>query len=503
MNRKIGIATACLLAALAWASPSLSAEDEHGPKDAEHHEEHEDGDHEVEHSEEHGEKHAEHDEHEGEGRVHLEAHDLKELGVVVKTAAPGKLGLALKVPGKVAMPTDRIAHVVPRVRGYAREVRVGLGDRVKEGQVMAILESPELGEAKVAFLSAFQESQIARSDLERAQAVHDSVQQILDLLERSPTLEDLESLNGSQAGEYRSRLVSAYSERTFAELTYQREKALFDKQISSEEEFLAAQNAFKKARAEYASARDEAAFQTRKALLEARRAADVARLGVRAAERKLHVLGLNEATVAPLAEDKELEERLAWYELKAPFAGQVIEQHLTRGELLTEETDAYVVADLGTVWVDLSVYPKEVGRVRAGLRAIVSTGEGIAAEGRITYVAPTVDPETRAGLARVSLPNPGGEWKPGMFVSGEVVVDEAHVAVLVPRTAILNVDGRTVVFVREGEAFEARPVTIGRGNELRVELTAGLRPGESYAAEGGFALKAHLAKGSFGDGHDH
>ncbi|MBE0616806.1 MAG: efflux RND transporter periplasmic adaptor subunit, partial [Proteobacteria bacterium] len=340
-------------------------------------------------------------------------------------------------------------------------------------------------------------------DLERAQAVHDNVQKILELLDGSPSLEDLESLNGSQAGEYRGRLVSAYSERTFAQQTYQREKSLLEKQISSQEEFLAAENALQKARAEYASARDEAAFQIRKGLLEARRAADLARLELRAGERRLHVLGLDEAAVARLARDEEPEERLAWYELKAPFAGQVIEQHVTRGELLTEETDAYVVADLATVWVDLSVFPKDVGRVRAGLRAIVAAGDGLAAEGKLTYVAPAVDPETRAGLARVSLPNPKGVWKPGMFVNGEVVVDEAAVGVLVPRTALLNVEGRTVVFVREGDEFEARPVTVGRGNELRAEITAGLQAGEAYAAEGGFGLKAHLAKGSFGDGHNH
>jgi cobalt-zinc-cadmium efflux system membrane fusion protein len=498
MNRNIGIATACLLLALGWAAPSLAAKDEHGPKDAQHREAHEDA-----HGAEHGEEPGGHDEHEAEGLVHLDARELKELGVVVQTAAPGKLGLALKVPGKVAMPTDRIAHVVPRVRGYAREVRAGLGDRVKEGQVMAVLESPELGEAKVAFLSALQESPLARTDLERAQAVHDAVQQILELLGRSPSLEDLESLSGSQAGEYRSRLVSAYSEQAFAQQTYQREKTLFDKQISSQEEFLAAENALKKARAEYASARDQVGFEVRKALLEARRAADVTRLGLRAAERKLHVLGLAEAAVQRLAQDQEPEERLAWYELKAPFAGQVIEQHVTRGEFLTEETDAYVVADLATVWVDLSVYPKDVGRVRTGLRAIVAAGDGLAVEGKITYVAPTVDPETRAGLARVSLPNPKGEWKPGMFVSGEVLVEEVEVGVLVPRTALLSVDGRTVVFVQEGDAFEARPVTVGRGNELRAEVVAGLRAGEAYAAEGGFGLKAHLARGSFGDGHDH
>lgn len=443
------------------------------------------------------------DEHAEEGLIHLDPRELDELGIVVRAAGSGKLGLVLKVPGKVVMPTDRIAHVVPRVPGYAREVRVGLGDRVNEGQVMAILESPELGEAKVAFLSAVQEAVLAGSDLDRAQAVRESVAQLLALLERSPSLEELGSLDGSQAGEYRSRLIAAYSERAFAEQTYQREKALFAKQISSQEEFLAAENALQKARAEYASARDEVAFQTRKTLLEANRSVDVARLGLRAAERKLHVLGLDEPALRALERGEEPEDRLARYELKAPFAGQVIEQHVTRGERVTDEADAYVVADLGTVWVDLSVYPKDVGRVRPGLRAIVSTGDGLAAEGKLTYVSPTVDPATRAGLARVSLPNPAGAWKPGMFVNGEVVFDEVEVALLVPRTALLDVDGRTVVFVREGDAFEARPVTVGRGNELRVELTAGLAAGEDYATEGGFGLKAHLAKSSLGDGHNH
>lgn len=493
MKKQNWILVGCLLALLAGPFGLMAAEEDHAaesePKAKDDHDEAGGG--EVE------------DEHEEEGLIHLDQRELDELGVVVRAAGSGKLGLALKVPGKVVMPTDRIAHAVPRVRGYVREVRATLGDRVQKGQVLAILESPELGEAKVAYLSAIQEDQLARADLERAQAVHDSVQQILALLERAPSLEDLESLNGSQAGEYRSRLVSAYSEGVFARQTYQREKSLFDKQISSQDEFLSAENALQKAQAEYASARDEATFQTGKALLETRRVADVARLRVRAAERKLHVLGLGEPALRALETGEEPEDRLVCYDLTAPAAGEVIAQQLTRGELVTEETDAYVVADLGTVWVDLSVYPKDVGRVRPGLRAIVATGDGLAAEGRITYVAPAVDAETRAGLARVSLPNPQGAWKPGMFVNGEVVIDEVKVAVLVPRTALLDVEGRTVVFVREGDAFEARPVTVGHGNELRVELTAGLAAGEDYAAEGGFGLKAHLAKSSLGDGHNH
>lgn len=471
--------------------------EEHHDEETEGHDEHAEEEH-GDHDEEHG-----HDEHEEEGVVHLEEDELREFGVKIQTAGSGRLGMSLAVPGKVVMPTDRIAHVVPRVPGFARQVLAGLGDRVREGQLLAVLVSTELGTAKVEFLAAAQELQLARTDLERTRTVHDNVRNLFDLLAGDPSLEELEAGNGTAAGEYRSRLVTAYADLVFARETYQREKALYDKKISSREEFLAAENAYKKAQAEQSSARDEVAFQTKKALLEAERTKDVAQLSLRAAEQRLHVLGLDEKAVGALAAGTEPEERLAWYELRAPIAGVVIEQHITRGEVLGDDTDAFVVAALDSVWVDLSVFPKNVNDVTTGMRAIVSTGDGVVTEGKVTYVSPVVDEETRAGLARVLLPNRDGRWKPGMFVTGELVLREEKVAVVVPATALQNLDGQPTVFVREGEGFRPRAVRLGHKNELKVEIVAGLKPGEAYVADGAFALKAHLGKANLGDGHNH
>jgi cobalt-zinc-cadmium efflux system membrane fusion protein len=207
--------------------------------------------------------------------------------------------------------------------------------------------------------------------------------------------------------------------------------------------------------------------------------------------------------MATLAAGKEPEDQLARYKILAPFSGIVIEQHITRGEVLSDSSDAYVVADLGSIWVDLSVFPKNVNEVGKGMKAIISTGEGHTAAGKVTYVSPVVDEETRSGLARVLLPNTDGRWKPGMFVNGELVVDEVEVSVLVPQTALQNVDGRTVVFVREGEAFEPRSVVLGRTNELQAEIVSGLAAGETYVSVGAFALKAHMGKANLGDGHNH
>jgi cobalt-zinc-cadmium efflux system membrane fusion protein len=448
------------------------------------------------------EEHAE-DEHAEEGVVHLEEVELREFGVETRTAGSGRLGVTLSVPGKVVMPTDRIAHVVPRVPGFARKVLAGLGDRVREGQVMAVLVSTELGTAKVEFLAAEQELHLARTDLERTRTLHDNALRLLDLLAESPSLEELEAVNGTAAGEYRSRLVSAYADLVFARTTYRREKSLYEKKISSGEEFLAAENEYKKALAEQASARDEVAFEIKKSLQETGRTQDVAQLALRAAEQRLHVLGLDEKAVEALAAGKEPEEHLAWYEIRAPVTGVVIEQHITRGEVLGDDTDAYVVADLSSVWVDLSVFPKNVNDVKTGMRVIVSTGDGGVTEGKVTYVSPVVDEETRAGLARVLLPNRDRRWKPGMFVTGELVVSETEVGVMVPKSALQTLEGRPTVFVREGEGFEPRPVSLGHKNELEVEIVAGLQAGEEYVSEGAFALKAHMGKASFGDGHNH
>lgn len=509
----VGLWSAGPLAQTNWAQQDDP--DDHAAESRERHGEHEGEEHEAAgHDEHEGEEHAETaerdehgeedpDEHAEEGLVHMETAEMEEFGVELATAGEGHLGLTLKVPGRVVMPADRIAHVVPRVPGYAREIRVSLGDRVKEGQVMAVLDSPGLGEAKVAYLGAVQEMQLADNDWERAKVVHDSVGKLLELLAGDPGLDALESINGTQAGAYRSLLVTAYSQLSFSEQTYRREKSLYDKKIASGEEFLAAESELEKARAEYASVRDQVAFDVKTALLQAERSSEVAELALRTAEQRLHLFGIDEAAVAALSAGKEPEEQLARYAIRAPISGVVIEQHITRGEVLGDDGDAYVVADLGAVWVDLSVFPKNVSQVSKGMVAIVSTGDGPATKGEITYVSPVVDEETRSGLARATLPNPGGEWKPGMFVNGELVVGEVGVAVLVPQTALQTLDGRTVVFVREGGAFEPRPVTVGRSNELQVELISGLAAGEEYVSAGAFALKAHMGKANLGDGHNH
>lgn len=197
-------------------------------------------------------------------------------------------------------------------------------------------------------------------------------------------------------------------------------------------------------------------------------------------------------------------ESLTPYEVKSLVDGTVIERHLVLGELIKEGVFAFVITDLSEVWAELRIYQKDLALVRKGQRAMVAAGHGVAeGQGEISYVAPMVDEKTRTGLARVVLPNPDGRWRPGLFVTARVTVDEIEAPLLIPKTALQTVDEKTCVFIQTDKGFEPRLVKLGRANDSDVEVTSGLAAGQRYVTQGAFTLKAELSKAAFGGGHTH
>lgn len=364
-------------------------------------------------------QHEKHDEEHGEAQsVRLSEAEQREFGIEVATAGPGTLQMHISLPGEVVLNADRLAHVVPHVPGIVRQVHKKLGDQVRAGEAMAVLESRELADLQSAYLTAAENI-------------------------------------------------------TLAQAMFRREEDLWQKKITSEQEYL-----------------------------EAKQALTEAQIERRAAAQKLHAVGFSDAFLTQLP--KRPETTLTQYALTAPFDGTVIAKHITLGEVLKDDAEVYVVADLRSVWVDLRVYQKDLPFVRPGQPVAIAAGPGMPdAQGTIAYIGPMVGEQTRTALARVVLPNPDGHWRPGLFVTGNVVVKDMTVPVIIPKTAIQTIDERPTVFVETAEGFKPQPVTLGRSNNTVVELTAGLTPGQRYATHGAFTLKAQLAKGSFGHGHAH
>jgi len=200
----------------------------------------------------------------------------------------------------------------------------------------------------------------------------------------------------------------------------------------------------------------------------------------------------------------ESNDSLTAYEVKSQIGGAVIERHLTLGEAIKDDVPVFVVADLSDVWVDLSIYAKDLPFVKKGQHArIHGAGPGVQGEGIISYVSPVLSETTRTALARMELPNPEGRWQPGLFVTAHVVIEEKNVPLAVPLTALQSVHGEESVFIEDEDGFEARPVRVGRRGNTFAEVLEGLSLGEKIAVQGTFFLKSEAAKEELGGGHDH
>jgi len=362
-------------------------------------------------------KHAE-EKHLDEKAVHLDKDEMKEFGVEVKTAGAGKIAIQTTLPGEIVPNADRLVHIVPRVPGVIRKVFKNIGDDVHSEELMAVLESRELADAKASYLAALKRVELAQANAKR-------------------------------------------------------EEELWRKRISPEQDYLEARNALAEAQ-----------------------------IALKNAEQKLHAIGFSESDLSALSSQPDV--TFTSYEIRAPFGGTIIEKHITIGEVLKEDTVAFTVADMSSVWVKISVYQKDMSLVRKGQRVTISAGYGVPeAQGVISYVEPIVKEQTRTAVALVVLANPKGLFRPGLFVTCRLEVDEFTVPLLIPKTALIQEDNRAHIFLETKKGFVLQPITVGRDNDTHVEVLSGIRPGQRYVTQGGFTLKAHLSKGAFGEGHAH
>ena len=360
--------------------------------------------------------HAEHAD-DGHGHGHAEVAVLSEAqikanNIRVAEVGRGSLSGQIALPGEIRLNSDCVAHVVPRVGGVVREVFKTVGDDVKAGDSMAVLESRELASLKAEYLGAIEREALAQ-------------------------------------------------------VTYRREKDLWEKRISAEQDFLSAKQALA-----------EASISTQ------------------SAEQQLHAVGFSEQYLKALS--KQAKTSYTRYEITAPFDGAVIEKHIVLGESLKDDTSCFTIADLNSVWVNLSVYQKDISVIEKGQPVFISaTGDptdGVATE--IAYIGPLVGEETRTALARVVLPNESRRWRPGPFVTGFVSTENtAATSIVVPKTALQTYEGRATVFIETGEGFVPKNVTVGRSNDTHVEVVDGLEAGTRVVVDGSFVIKAELVKG--------
>jgi cobalt-zinc-cadmium efflux system membrane fusion protein len=197
----------------------------------------------------------------------------------------------------------------------------------------------------------------------------------------------------------------------------------------------------------------------------------------------------------------ESNESLQIYAVKSPIAGIVTARNVNPGETV-ESQALFTVSDLSTLWAELMVFPREIGKVRAGQRVTLRSGDGsLATTAQIAQVSPIGTADTQAITVRVPVANTDGRWRPGLNVAANIVVAETQVDVAVQSTALQTVDGARVVFVPHEGGFTPRAVQTGQSDDEFVEIVSGLAAGERYVATDSFLVKADLEKA--GAEHEH
>jgi len=521
--------------------------------DEDEHDDHEGHDHaavdeEDEHEDHEGHDHAlvneedEHDDHEGHDHGASDAANLVELspiqqerlGLKFATAQAGAIDVTCTFPGEIILNPERMAHIVPRAAGVVREVTVSLGDFVREGDIIAWIESDELAEAKLAFYASYTEVGCCEIELPRMLEIFENTNSLLTLLESEPTSEELQEFTTFEMGEYRGLLLTAYSEYLATKNTFESERELFGKNISSERELIEAEAAFKKAQAEFEAAKDTARYQVLIDYTEAAGDRQVAEFAAVAAEQRLRLKGVDDEVLSqlralvpqttgfepclcddPNCGKEEIpsvldtlgnEKRLGWYALRAPFAGYITEKHLTLGEKVSDEESVMTIADTSTVWVRFGVYQKDLSLVVRGQEVRIDPGVGIpSVTGSISYVSPIVDKDTRTAQARVMVSNPDGDLRPGLYATVQVSVESVDVPVIIFREAVQVLDNEEVVFIEDGDGFIPVPVILGKSDRDRVTVLSGLEPGQRYVRKGAFEMKAHIVTSGLDPhaGHGH
>ena len=361
------------------------------------------------------------------------------------------------------------------------------GDHV-EGEIR--LESPKLERAGIEtavvesrFLAARLDA-TGEVDYEQDRMAHVSprisgrVHKVfVDLGERVWRGAALVVIDSIELGQAKASFLASKAAEDVARQNHEREQRLYSDHISSEKDMLQARAVFVEAEASRQSA-----------------------------EETLRLYGVDDEEIASLRPGVPGGSLLS---IRAPFAGQVVEKHVSVGELVTPEDNLFTIADLSHVWIWIDVYERDLAAVHLGddVTVEVTSHPGVKFEGKVTYTGPKVSAETRTVRARIDVANREGLLRPGMFA--QVHLSDPHAAgtspsLVVPEGAVQRDGEKMIVFVPlDAQRFARREIEVGRTAAGVIEVRSGLKAGERVVTAGAFFLKSELSREELGGGHEH
>jgi len=375
-------------------------------------------------------------------------------------------GGLMRVTGTVEINRQQTQQATPLVTGRVERVYVSLGDNVRAGQPLAVISSPLIAQMHGKLHEAETKLALAERELERVLKAENRV----EVLKAKARLEQ-------------------------ADATLKRTRRLIELGAGAGKDLIAAETEYKTAKAEYDFQND---ISLNRQVAEARAAVETSQVDVSHIRYEMKALG------APVTETghEDHEHDTSLIILRAPISGRIIERLVNPGAGIEAGSPQFTIANLSVVWVIASVPEALVNRLRTGAPAQVYSAAIVQSplKGKISYIDPQINEETRTAGVRIELPNRAERLKPGMFAEvefqNETTASEEEL--VVPEAAIQRRGEQAVVFVPEAGKpgrFQVREVDAGATLNGMTRILGGLSKGEHVVSKGSFTLKTQLLKG--------
>jgi cobalt-zinc-cadmium efflux system membrane fusion protein len=376
------------------------------------------------------------------------AQAVEKVGIDIAIVQERPIVEAITANGEVGYDQTRLAHLPSRVAGTVWRVEKQIGDKVKTGDILALVDAGEVGRAKGEFLQSISQLRLKQASVERL-------------------------------------------------------RPLAEGQVVAVRQFREAEAAYQEAKIRLLSAQ-----QTLVNLGLPARAEDFADLDTEEIARRIQFLGLPQELVERLSTGETTSNL---FPLRAPLDGVVVERHVVEGEVVDTSIPLFDVADLSRLWMMLHVKQEEAKYLTVGQKVLFRPSYASDEQeigGAVAWISTAADDQTRMVKVRVDLTNSDGRLRTSTFGTGRIVLREESQAIVVPSEAV-HWDGTChVVFVRDKNFFQpsapkffhVRSVRTGLKEGGLTEIIAGLLPGEVIASKNSVVLEAQLLKSNLGAG---
>jgi len=404
--------------------------------------------------------------------IQVDATTAQKIGIKIEPVVKKSLAIAIKATGQIEpLPNGKVKVTTP-IKGTLISLLVQAGDTVTAGQVLAVLSSPEL------------------TDL-RVNALEKQVDSVASVQEANANLEFARQNYANQQQIVEAELRQAETELKIDQERYDRDRellasgAISRRQLQeSESKFLAAKSSLSKASGRLPLLEAASQVKRSEALLEA-------------AQSKVELSGA--AYSARLRQLDSQADANGQVTILAPIAGVVSDREATLGEGFEEAgRPIMTIVDDRKVLATANIYEKDINRVRIGQQVnlkVAGLPPNVTFQGRVTTIG-TVIGEARVVSVKAEISNLNGQLKSGMFAEMQVLTDKASAPVLaIPSMAIVEVQGKNVVYVQNGNSFQPTEVKLGMTAGELVEVESGLFEGDRIVTQGAPLLYAQSLRG--------